>query len=184
MKHRHPRLCPPRLWMFTDPRGGDPVAAIEQLPRGSGVVFRHYHLPPRQRRALFGRVRQAVRRRRGVLLLAGPPKLAAAWGADGAYDRSARRSQGVRAVGVHNDAEAALARRVRADFVFVSPVFPTRSHAGARTLGPVRLGLLLRHIDAAAYALGGMDARRWRRLKALKLAGYGAIDALHPLVRT
>ena len=39
---------------MTDERLGDGLwAALERLPKGSGVVFRHYGLAPAERRALF-----------------------------------------------------------------------------------------------------------------------------------
>jgi hypothetical protein len=67
----------PSLFLMTDERMGDALwRALERLPRGAGVVFRHYRLPPVERRALFERVR-AVARRRGLrLLLGGPERLA------------------------------------------------------------------------------------------------------------
>src|SRR5439155_26981070 len=42
MHARHPL---PRLWLMTDERQGDGLwAALERMPRGAGVVFRHYSL--------------------------------------------------------------------------------------------------------------------------------------------
>ena len=47
----HPKRLP-RLWMMTDERQGDALwSALERLPRGAGVVFRHYSLPAAARRA-------------------------------------------------------------------------------------------------------------------------------------
>src|SRR5687767_13093687 len=68
-----PRRQPlPRLWLKTDERQGEHLwAALERLPRGAGVVFRHYSLPPAERRALFDRVRRIARRRRLILLAGG-----------------------------------------------------------------------------------------------------------------
>ena len=63
----------PRRWMMTDERMGDGLpAALDRLPAGSGIVFRHYSLAPADRRALFEMVRDAARRRDQLLLLAGP----------------------------------------------------------------------------------------------------------------
>jgi len=75
---------------MTDQRMGDALwTALGQLPRGSGVIFRHY--ATRDRRALFERVRAVARKRRLVLVLAGTPRQAVAWRADGAHGRSPHR---------------------------------------------------------------------------------------------
>jgi thiamine-phosphate pyrophosphorylase len=170
MRRRQPL---PKIWLMTDPRGGDPVVAVRRLPPRSGIVFRHYDAP--DRRALFRAVKKAAQRAGHVVLLAGPPAKAKAWSADGAHDRSMRASKGLRTVAVHNAREAALARRVGADLIFVSPVFATRSHPGARGLGRIGFGELAR--GQCAIALGGMDARRFRSLAALKPYGWAGIDA-------
>jgi thiamine-phosphate pyrophosphorylase len=70
-----------------------------------------------------------------------------------------------------------LARRIAADLIFVSPVFATRSHPGAKPLGRARLGLLVGNQRARTIALGGMTAQRAQSLSALRLHGWAAIDA-------
>jgi thiamine-phosphate pyrophosphorylase len=71
---------------MTDERMGEDLwDALARLPRGSGVIFRHY--ATRDRRALFDRVRSVARKRRLVLILAGTPGEAVAcggWGGRGA----------------------------------------------------------------------------------------------------
>lgn len=171
MPARHPLI--PRLWLMTDPRLGDGLwAALERLPRGSGVIFRHYALPPAERRALFARVAAVARRRRLVLLRAGADRLGR--GEAGVHGR---RGRGLVTWPVHSRAEAIAARRAGADALLVSPIFPTRSHPGARTLGPVRLGLLIQGLGLPILALGGMDARQAKRLRGLDIHGWAAITA-------
>ena len=177
-----PRRQPlPRLWLMTDERvGGDLLAALERLPRGSGVIFRHYATPPAERRRLFETVRAVTRRRRLLLLLAGSPREAIAWRADGVHGRSghvrtARRL--MRTAPAHGRREAIGAARVKADLILLSPVFATRSHPGAKSLGPIRFGLACAK-RCGIIALGGMDAQRFKRLRALGAYGWAAIDAL------
>jgi thiamine-phosphate pyrophosphorylase len=173
MRDRHPL---PRCWLLTDPRQGDALwPALERMPRGSGVIFRHHGVA--DRRGLFLRVQAIARRRRLVLLLAGPPALAAAWRADGSYGadrrRPARRSP-IKAIAAHDRAELIAAGRSGATLVLLSPVFSTRSHPGARTLGRVRFGMLARASRVPVIALGGMDRRRARGLPAY---GWAGIDS-------
>lgn len=167
---------------MTDERQGEALwVALERLPRGAGIVFRHHATLPRARRALFERVRALARARRLTLVLAGTARRAAAWRADGAHGRDAQRGARrlLRSAPVHNARELHAARRAGIAMLFISPVFATRSHPAGSTLGPLRFGLLA-HGVPQAIALGGMDMRRNRRLRALGGYGWAAIDALTP----
>jgi thiamine-phosphate pyrophosphorylase len=70
------------------------------------------------------------------------------------------------------------ARVAGADLVFLAPVFPTASHPGARTLGPVRWTRLARVADLRIAALGGIDGATVRRLPSRICQAVGAIAAL------
>lgn len=173
MRTRHPRSWP-RSWLMTDERVGEGLwDALARLPKGGGVIFRHYATQPNERRALFARVRRMARKRGLTLIVAGSVLA----GANGIHGRHARRGHGLLTRPVHSRTEAIAAQKAGADLIVVSPVFQTRSHPGARGLGPVRMGLMLRGIDLPVIALGGMDARRLKRLAPLKLHGWAAIDA-------
>ena len=171
------RQCQPisRVWLLSDARNDAVLeAVIARLPRGSGVVFRHYHLSEPDRRARFAVVRRLCRARGHVLILAGPPALARAWRADGSYGAPC---PGRTIATAHDLAEIALANRLGAAAVMLSPVFPTRSHPGAATLGPLRFRLLAARVAAPVIALGGMTPRTSRRLGARR---WAAIDGLTP----
>jgi thiamine-phosphate pyrophosphorylase len=180
MRPRH-SLPLPKIWLMTDERMGELLFdALGRLPRGAGVVFRHYGLPMRQRRALFARVRTITRARRLLLVLAGSAQLASAWRADGVHGhvprgRTARRL--LRTVPVHSARERVAAERRGANLLFVSPVFATRSHPGAHCLGRSGLGRIASHATRPIIALGGMNDRRARSLGANGIYGWAAIDA-------
>jgi thiamine-phosphate pyrophosphorylase len=169
-----PRRYPvPHQWLMTDERLGDDLwPALKRLPRGSGVVFRHHGLPLHERRALFARVARLCRARGLVLVRAGRRRLGRE---DGVHGQG--RGPGIRTWSAHDRREAVAGVRAGADLLFVSPVFPTRSHPGAPSLGRVRLGLLIRGLQAPVIALGGMDARRARTVGAVGVYGWAAIDA-------
>ena len=169
-----PRQPLPRLWLMTDERLGEGLfAALQRLPGGGGIVFRHYSLPEAERRALFEEVKALAHRRNQLLLLAGPAEQALAWGADGSHGRGPGHD--LRSAPVHDLAEIRAAERDGADFLFLSPVFATRSHPGARPLGPARFNLLARRTKLPVIALGGMNAIRARRLR--EAYGWAGIDA-------
>jgi len=164
----------PRFWLMTDERlGGGLIDAVKRLPDGVGIVFRHYRLEEVGRRALFDRVRAAAPT--AMLLLAGPANQAKAWGADGSHGPG--RGAGLRSAPVHDQAQIRAAERAGAAFLFLSPVFATRSHPDARSLGLARFAWLARRTMLPVIALGGMDAARGRRLASFGAYGWGAIDA-------
>lgn len=173
MRRRHL----PRIWLLTDPRQGDALwAALERLPRGAGVVVRPYGLDRAERERLVARVRAVARRRGLILVLAGEAREAERLKADGVYQAPRRGRDLIMLATAHGRAELVAAARARADLVLLSPVFPTRSHPGARTLGPMRFGLLAEGSTVPVIALGGMTSDRFARLRPLGACGWAAID--------
>jgi thiamine-phosphate pyrophosphorylase len=178
MPRRHPRL--PSIWLISDARND---ALLERLlaglPRGSGFIYRHYHLEPKARHARFAGLSRIARRRGHQVVLSGSVRQARCWGADGVYGPPERLACGaamLRLVTAHSLREIGAACRARSDAILLSPVFPTRSHPGARTLGPIRFRLLAAHAQAPVIALGGMDAQRAKRLRTGK---WAAIDGIY-----
>jgi thiamine-phosphate pyrophosphorylase len=158
----------PRLWLMTDERQGDGLlGAVARLPAGAGIVFRHHSLAEAERRALFERVRAA---HGGLLILAGP---AADWGADGSHGRGP--AEGLRTAPAHDLAEIRAAEAAGAALIFLSPVFPTRSHPGAKTLGAAGFSALATQASLPVIALGGMNEARAKGLAGAY--GWAGIDA-------
>ena len=175
----HRRQPVPRLWMMTDQRQGEKLLpAVESLPEGAGIVFRHYSLGEEARRALFEQVRGAARQRGLVLMLAGAPELAPTWGADGRHGRDGDWVSGLlRSVSVHDAAEMARANAPGADLHFVSPMFESRSHPRQLPLAPDECQTLVASARMPVIALGGMDSRRAETLSGTGIYGWAAIDA-------
>jgi thiamine-phosphate pyrophosphorylase len=177
MPHRQPykkrRL--PKIWLMTDPRLDDCLlAAVRKLPMGSGVVFRHYQLPTDERLFLFRKIRRICRRRGHVLLLAGQSD----WAADGVHGRGRVHPTQILTMPVHNARELSKAHRMRADLVFLSPLFATRSHPGAQALGMFQFATLARlAAPAKVIALGGMTQNRAHTVTKRVAYGWAGIDA-------
>jgi len=182
----------PRQWLFTDAvRLPDPLPLIRRLPRGTGVIFRHYDAPGRE--ALGWRVALLCRARGLPLLLAGAaPLLPRDLAVTGHHlpQHQARSAGGIRrrkgliiTAACHDLPAIVAAARLGAAAVFVSPVFVTASHRNARPLGTVRFAGLLRAArrrGMLVYALGGISAASLRGLAGLEIAGFGAIGQFHP----
>ena len=177
MPHRQPykkrRL--PKIWLMTDPRLGDGlIAAVRKLPAGSGVVFRHYQLVADERLALFQKLQRICRLRGHILVLAGPDD----WSADGVHGRRRFRPAQILTMPVHSLREIREAQRLGADLMFLSPVFATRSHPGARALGVMQFFKLARLVaPAKVIALGGMTRNKAKPLETRVCHGWAGIGA-------
>jgi thiamine-phosphate pyrophosphorylase len=174
------RHCPstqalPRIWLMTDERlGAGLMDAVRALPKGSGIIFRHYATPEPERRALFQSLQAIARRNGHVLLLAGPVRLARYWGADGSHGRH----RGAVTAPVHSLREMRAAEHAGAQLLFVSPIFATRSHPGKTGIGTRRLANFVRQANRPVIALGGMTRAQFKTLRQTGVDGWAAIDGL------
>jgi len=144
----------PRQWLVADARLGDALwKAIARLPRGSGVLLLYRELPRRERARLVARLRRVARRQALVI-------------ADELASEAGR---------IHNLRE--LRRSAGVPLLFVSPLFPTRSHPDWTPLPRMRAAALARLAKVPVIALGGMDEARFERIRRLGFKGWAGIDA-------
>ena len=190
VSRRNGRPAPalPPLLFFTDPeRTPRPWETAARLPAGSGVVFRAFGAADARETGL--RLREATRRRDGLLLVGLDAELAEALEADGvhlperALDRAAELAAARpdwRITGAVHSA-AALVRAGGLDAAVLSPVFAAGGASAVRpALGVQAFGEMARGSATPLYALGGLDAGNARGLigsGACGLAGVSAIRA-------
>ena len=183
-----PHPNPPPLLFFTDPeRTPRPWETAARLPAGSGVVFRAFGQADARETGL--RLREATRRRDGLLLVGLDPDLAEAVEADGVHlpERALDQAAALAAArpgwwitsAVHS--ADALAGAGGLDAAVLSPVFRAGgASAGRRPLGVAGFSDLVRAATVPVYALGGIEADNARALigsGACGLAGVSAIQA-------
>jgi len=150
------RQTVPSQWLVADERSGDGLwSALRRLPRGSGVLFLYREMPKRQRARLLAKLRNRGRQR-GLLL------------ADEAAGEAAR---------IHDLAELRSALLRRTPLIFLSPIFSTRSHPEWTPLSRLKAAAMIRVATAPVIALGGMNEKRFRRVKRLGFQGWAGIDA-------
>lgn len=176
----------PPLLFFTDPlRTPRPWETAARLPAGSGVVFRSFGQADAHETGL--RLREATRRREGLLLVGLDADLAEAVEADGvhlperALDRAATLAAARpdwRITGAVHSADA-LAGAGSLDAAVLSPVF----RAGGASAGRPPLGLdafadLVGEATVPVYALGGVDAGNARALVGTGACGLAGVSAI------
>jgi thiamine-phosphate pyrophosphorylase len=170
----------PALWLVSDERNDAALdAALTRLPRFSGFIYRHYHLPDAERVARYLALERIARARDHLVILADSTLTALEWGADGYYGAplalTPKRSGLLALAAVHDLREIGQANRVGADAALLSPVYATRSHPDAPTLGPLRFRLMAQFAAMPVIALGGLDQRGADRLAWDR---WAAIDGL------
>ena len=87
-----------------------------------------------------------------------------------------REARGI-AARVHDARELRRALSARTPLIFLSPLYPTRSHPEWKPLPRMRAATLARLGKRGLFALGGMDARRFARVKKLGFQGWAGISA-------
>ncbi len=181
------RALPPLILLTDSRRLPDPLPAAAQLARGNAVILRHYDAPDRE--ALARRLAALCRRRGVLLLVAGDWRLAWRIGADGVHLPEGLARRGPRSWGAgvphrpgflvtaaaHSPPAIRRAARAGADAVLLSPVFPTASHPGAKTLGTLRFARWCRMATVPVYALGGVSRDTAPRLAGSGVAGLAGI---------
>lgn len=178
MSRDHPSELP-NLWLLSDERNDARLEwALATLPKGNGFVFRHYHLKPKARRTRFDELLPLCRACGHIVVLSGDTDTADEWGADGVYGpaRKLKNRAGLaRFATVHDLLEISRAERHGVNAMFLSPVFPSRSHPEKGGMGKENFLRMAERATLPVIALGGMNAETaeylgWRR--------WGAIDGL------
>jgi len=168
----------PREWLMTDERLGDRLwQAIDALPDGAGLVFRHYRTAPGMRHELARRVAEICRRRGLTMAIAANSELADELGARLLHNPVGDRGILPFSRSVHSVVEGQAADAAGAALIFVSPIHPTRSHPGERSLDAAIAAQIAGNFPGPAIALGGMNRTRFERLEGHGFYGWAGIDA-------
>jgi thiamine-phosphate pyrophosphorylase len=142
-----PRQSLPKQWLILDSRLDED--GVRRLARRSGVL-------------VLGKLSASERRRLKRLAKARSLTMVA---------------EGRTAVRVHNLRELRRALLKRTPLVLLSPIHPTGSHPDWQPLPRMRAAALARLGGRRLLALGGMDPRKFARIKALGFQGWAGIRA-------
>ena len=176
-KFKKNRIKQPYIWFLTDnEKTKYPLKIIKKLPKNSGVVIRDYS----NKKINTKEINKWKSRRLLTILKAG--KCSRALYIDGIHypqwvQSSLIKNNYVKSISVHSGKDIRKSINIRANLVFISPVFETTSHKNEKSLGIIRLGLLVKLFKIPAIALGGINNNNISRLKSLPISGCAGIDA-------
>ena len=176
----------PVVWFVTDPeRTPDPVAIAARLPRGCGIIYRHFGA---EDATVIAQALAAIaRERKQVLLIGADAELAEEVGARGVHlpERmmgdvrrlKARYPHWIATVAAHSPRAVRRAHAAGADAALLSKVFPSFGPSTGTPLKPVRLAAMAVNSPLPIFALGGVNVSTAPRLIGTGITGFAAIDA-------
>jgi len=148
------------------------------------VLLRDKDLPDNEAEQQANALRRATRARGASLFVAGREQLARRVGADGLHlaegvlRPSTEVWDGPLSVAAHDRQGLDRAGPIGARFALLSPLFPTRSHPDADTLGPDRFAKLAAYSPVPVLALGGIGPANTAEALAAGAAGVACMDAI------
>ena len=168
----------PREWLMTDERIGDRLwEAIDALPTGAGVVFRHYATPEGERARLAQKVAELCRDRGLALAIARDIFLAGSLDAALVHNPAGDPAALPISRSAHSLEEAQSASAAGASLIFLAPIFPTRSHPARQPLPRAMARQIVESCGVPVIALGGMTRARFDEREVDGFYGWAGIDA-------
>lgn len=143
------RQTMPERWLIARSCAPELLAAARKLPRGCGILVLKGVCPKCERRL------RTIAARRGLLVT---------------------REQRGTARRVHDLAELRSALLARNRQILLSPLYATQSHPDWVPIPRMRAAAFARLAGRSLVALGGMNERRFAKLRPLGFAGWAGIS--------
>jgi len=152
------------------------------------VIFREYDLKSKEREILAQELLAICREQNHKFLIGKNLQLARKLRADGAhfsdrdhlplqiFNRQNWPRKFIFSFACHNFLSVLKSQQLKADMIFVSPIFATKSHPNVAPLGLRELSKIIRASKIPIFALGGVDEKNINSLRKLGVAGFGGID--------
>lgn len=167
---------------------------IAGLPKNSAVIIREYDLD-KKARAIFAQKIVTLARPRGLKILVGKDfELARQIKADGVHFSDLDRltpqlfkkksfpQKFIFSLACHSLKSILSLAKLRADLVFISPIFPTTSHSDAKNFGLRNLAKIAvktkkpSYVLPPVFALGGVNFENIKSIRKLGISGFGGIE--------
>ena len=167
----------------------DPTKFISQLPRKTGVIFRHYGLPNRFH--LAQKIKQICKDRNLTFIISRDINLARILNADGLhlpeylavkpnfrFRAWKNKPNKILTAAAHSRHTIMRIKNLGFDASLVSPVFETKSHQSAKYLGTIGFQNIVSRQALAAFALGGLNNKTATFLKNTNAIGIAGIRGI------
>jgi thiamine-phosphate pyrophosphorylase len=167
----------PNLWLFTDSlKTLKPIELSKRLPKKSGLVIRHYN--SKNKTIILKDILHIKKRRMFTVLISG--KYKRGLNIDGnhfpQWANPINNGNKITSMSFHHAKDIRKSINLKADLIFISPVFPSTSHKNKQCLGVIKLGLMARLFKKHVIALGGINNKNITRLRSLPISGCAGIE--------
>lgn len=175
----------PAMFFFTDRKRFDDIfSVISKLPQNSAIIIREYDLNFKEKLDFARKILKITKLKNIKVFVGKDVKLAKKIKADGIHfsdlDKNIKLAKIPKNILVsyscHNEKSLALARKIKADLVFLSPIFKTESHPNQKPIGTYLLRKFARQNELPTYALGGINDKNVKLLKGSLISGIGGIS--------
>lgn len=180
----------PALLLMTDAeRLPDPSHLIPRLPARSAVIVRHFS--DKQKEEIILKIKSLCRKHKVKLLVSDSLRLAFKHRLDGVHfpEKSVRKIANCGSLkrwpkrffftaACHSERALHAAQKAGCHAALLSPVFPTQSHPGAKSLGTYQLTSLSHRSHLKLFALGGITQKTAQRISICPLSGFAGVRGL------
>lgn len=196
-KKRNQKL--PVSVFFTDrKRVEDFSVVIKSLPRNSAIIIREYDLEKNDRENFAKEIIKIAKLEGFICLIGKDIDLAKKLKADGVHfsdfdklsakilNRSGFNKKFIFSFACHDENSIKKAQKLKADMIFISPIFPTLSHLNTKNIGLKNLSKISlktknniygkNRFSPAIYALGGINQSNISAIRKFNLSGFAAIS--------
>jgi len=173
----------PYIWLLTDSiKTKTPLDTSKKLPTNSGILIRSYKTKNKEK--IIKNIINLKKRKLHTVLVAGKHKNHS--NVDGAHLPSWLNSsffinKKLISMSAHGARDIRKSINIKADIIFISPVFDTTSHKEKKSLGVIKLGLMAKLYKKPVIALGGINNNNISLLKGLPIFGCAGIDVFNEL---
>lgn len=167
---------------------------IKTLPKNSTIIIREYDLDEKSREEFARKIIALARPRKLKILVGKNFALARKIKADGVHfsdfgklpinflKKKSFPQKFIFSLACHNEKSVLQTVKSRPSMIFLTPIFPTTSHADTKTLGLrnlAKISFKTKNPDyflPPIFALGGINLENIKSVRKLGISGFGAID--------
>ncbi len=158
------------------------------MPKNSAVIFREYDLILSEREKLAREIFAICKKYHHKFIVGKNLDLARKLRADGVHfsdndklplqilNRKNFTKGFIFSFACHKLASVLKIKNLAVDVIFISPIFASKSHEGAKNLGIFNIRKIVKTTNKPIFALGGINKNNFKLLQKLGIQGFGAIE--------